>query len=321
MDIPNSRSSHTVHTPRGGGIAIVAGLLVGSAVSFFYGFSVPEWSLFLAVFVVFLTSLFDDRKSLPVLTRLALHSAAAGIVIYSTGGLKYLPIPFANHFSLGIWSIPLTYIWILAVLNIYNFLDGIDGFSASQALVAGIGISIIDWGGVGMVMGLLISISSLAFLFYNWHPAKVFMGDVGSITLGFLFASLPFYIKGIPSEKGVFAVVIFLWFFISDGVYTIVRRLLKGEKIWEAHRSHLFQRLTKTGLRHDQVTLRVMIPAVILIVFEIYGFSSQGIIQSLILAVSLCFFGLYVYVVIKREKKISYKEDPVVQPAENNHTV
>jgi len=301
VDIPNIRSSHSKHTPRGGGLAIVFGILLGSVLAGFCGYAIPEGSFYIAPGIVFVTSFFDDRKSLPVLTRLVLHSLAAGVVIYGTGGLNYLPLPFLAPIALGIWAIPLTYIWILAVLNIYNFLDGIDGFSASQAIVAGVSIAIMDWGGTGMVIGLLVFCTSMGFLVYNWHPAKVFMGDVGSITLGFLFASLPFYIKSIPSESGVFVMAIFLWFFISDGVFTIFRRLINKEKIWEAHRSHLFQRLVKTGMRHDQVTLLVIVPAAFFAAFEIYSFKYVPTLQVFALGIGGIFFGLYFLFVFFRE--------------------
>lgn len=303
IDIPNIRSSHTKHTPRGGGLAIIFGILIGSFLAGINGYPIPDWSFFVAILVVFITSFIDDRKSLPVFTRLLLHSTAAGLVIYSTGGLKYIPLPYFDHILLGFWAIPVTYIWILAVLNIYNFLDGIDGFSSVQAIVAGLSIAFLDWGGIGMVLGILVCTTSFAFLLYNWHPAKVFMGDVGSITLGFMFASLPFYIKSIPSEKGVFIMAIFLWFFLSDGVFTIIRRLLNKEKIWEAHRSHLFQRLIKTGLRHDQVTILIMVPAAFLAAFEIYSFNYLYDAQKFILILGLVLFSIYFLFVLLREKQ------------------
>ncbi len=303
VDIPNFRSSHTKHTPRGGGLAIIIGILVGSSLAYFFGYPIPSWSFFLEILIVFITSVFDDRMNLPVLTRLVLHSLAAFLVIYFTGGLTYIPLPFADTLELGYWSIPLTYIWILAVLNIFNFLDGIDGFSATQAIVAGSGIALLDWGGIGMVIGFLVVFTSSAFLIFNWHPAKVFMGDAGSITLGFLFAALPFYLKNIPAERGVFIFAIFLWFFLSDGVFTIIRRLINKEKIWEAHRSHLFQRLIKTGLRHDQVTLLVMIPGAFLMGLEVYFYPNFHQYHLLVFEIALAVFCLYVFFVFLRERR------------------
>jgi UDP-N-acetylmuramyl pentapeptide phosphotransferase/UDP-N-acetylglucosamine-1-phosphate transferase len=159
---------------------------------------------------------------------------------------------------------------LVGVTNLYNFLDGIDGFAALQAVVVGLAVGFLNQSGdLFMIIGFTVAGACAGFLIHNWHPAKVFMGDVGSGTLGFLLAALPFQMKPAVRGQTVFLIAICLWFFLSDGVFTILRRLIRGEKVWNAHRSHLYQRLVRTGLRHDQVVLKVTSAAALLAGFTV----------------------------------------------------
>ncbi len=250
MDVPNARSSHQVATPRGGGLAVFFCLMIGFfvLVLFFPAVPVPGILFFVGLIILAFTSLVDDKYDLPAYLRFFLHGIAAALVIYETGGLERFPLPAPLDFELGFIGYILSFIWIIAVLNIYNFLDGIDGYAGLQAVLAGLGIALFDADGVGLGVGLLVMASTGGFLIHNWSPAKIFMGDIGSISLGFIFAASPFYFTGPSHHYGVFAVIIFLWFFLADGAFTIVKRIFKGEKIWEAHRSHLYQQLVIAGL-------------------------------------------------------------------------
>jgi len=305
MDIPNDRSSHKIPTPRGGGMAIIFSLIIGILILKIVHPEAPLPGIlfFIGALIIASTSFIDDKISLPASVRFLLHAIAAGLIIFETGGFQTFPLPEPFNLSLGWVGLPLTFIWIVAVLNIYNFLDGIDGYAGSQAVLAGIAIAVLDIFGVGYYMGSMIAATALGFLIYNWHPAKIFMGDIGSATLGFVFASLPLYFTNTSINTGIYAIVIFLWFFLSDGAFTIVRRAFNGEKIWEAHRSHLYQQMVIYGQSHNKVVLKVMVPAFALVTLFLilYHYYHGALLFTLVLAIIL--FVMYWFHVMKIKKK------------------
>jgi Fuc2NAc and GlcNAc transferase len=284
IDIPNKRSSHNVPTPRGGGLAIILAFLLASLAMLYFKpiEDLPGISFWIGLVLVAITSLIDDRLDLPVYMRFSLHLAAATFVSLATGGFQKFPLPEPYNFELGIFNHPLTIFWILAVLNIYNFLDGIDGYAAVQGLVACIGIALLNPLGMGFDLSIFLAAAIAGFLIYNWHPAKIFMGDIGSASLGFIFASLPLYFTHVQVNIGVFSMGIFLWFFLADGAFTIIRRILKGEKIWVAHRSHVYQRLVIKGYSHSTVTFSIMLTGLILVLVHVmlYHFFPDYILIS-----------------------------------------
>lgn len=307
LDVPNQRSSHGKPVPRGGGIAIVSGFLMSllAAGLLFPHTPLPGYSFFFGVVGLMIIGIIDDKISLSPILRFAVHFFAVGLVVYETGGFTDFPLPEPFSFQLAWAAVPLTFFWILAVMNIYNFLDGIDGFAGAQAVIAGLSFAILDRGGTGTIIGLAIAASSLGFLIFNWHPAKIFMGDVGSVTLGFIFATLPLFLDTVYLNIGNFAAVIFLWFFLSDGAFTIFKRLFHRRKIWKAHREHLYQCLVIKGKRHDLIVLQVMFYTAALIVsfLTLYFFAFSWLILSFILA--LLMFLVYLYRVNKYEPKES----------------
>jgi UDP-N-acetylmuramyl pentapeptide phosphotransferase/UDP-N-acetylglucosamine-1-phosphate transferase len=148
-------------------------------------------------------------------------------------------------------------VWIVGLCNAYNFMDGIDGIAAAQAIVAGAGWAWLGWrGGDAMtaLAGALIAGASLGFLFFNWPPAKVFMGDAGAAFLGFTFAALTVLALTQSLERAA-AGALFVWPFLFDTTFTLVRRLVRGENVLRAHRSHLYQRLVARGWSHARVTM------------------------------------------------------------------
>ena len=213
--------------------------------------------------MIALTGWVDDRVGgLSAGLRLVLQIVAAMLALLGTGGLPTFPFPYPAGIEMGALALPLAVLWIVAVTNIYNFLDGVDGYAAVQGGIAG--FTLLSLAGNAPVLGLggVIAGACAGFGVFNWHRARIFMGDVGSGTLGFLFAALPFHASGMAVPEMVFVVALALWFFLADGVYTLLRRALKGERIWQAHRSHVYQRLVQTSLRHDQVVLRIATMAV-----------------------------------------------------------
>ena len=166
-------------------------------------------------------------------------------------------LPFVPSMPLGWLGIPLTLLWLAGLTNAYNFMDGIDGLAGSQAVVAGLAWLVLG-GIVGLpivrLLGVLLAGSSLGFLGHNWPPARIFLGDVGSAFVGFSLAVLA-VIGGLAHPRLPLAGLLVVWPFVFDTTFTILRRLRRGENIFAAHRSHLYQRLVIAGYSHRAVTL------------------------------------------------------------------
>jgi len=204
-----------------------------------------------------LVGLADDRWGLPPSVRFLAQIAAALAVVAAGGVLREIAVPGLFVLPLGALAIPLTIAWIVSVTNIYNFMDGIDGLAGVQAIVAALALAAIaaHLGHADLTIGLLaLSGGVLGFLILNRPPARVFMGDVGSTFLGFILAA--WAVAGtvreppIPFVAWVWALSVFLF----DGLLTIARRVLRGERIYEAHRTHVYQRLVAAGWSHGRTT-------------------------------------------------------------------
>ena len=304
MDVPNARSSHKVPTPRGGGVGILAGLAVGLFAAWRLGMPLPRPELLIGAALIALVGMVDDRFGLPVAARLVLQVVAAGMVVFRAGGLDPFPLPDPLNFPLGPLGIPLALIWIVGVTNLYNFLDGIDGHAGLQGAVAGLGVALLQTADSSTILGLALCGACAGFLLHNWHPARIFMGDVGSATLGFILAAIPFQTSGHGRSSAVFFVAIFLWFFLSDGVFTILRRLVRGEKIWEAHRTHLYQRLVIAGLRHDQVVRRVIGGGAVLTALALVAERRENpLVQWIVLSGAAAGFLSYLLLTWRQERR------------------
>jgi UDP-N-acetylmuramyl pentapeptide phosphotransferase/UDP-N-acetylglucosamine-1-phosphate transferase len=303
MDIPNQRSSHAAPIPRGGGIGIIVGIVAALIAGLVLGLKLPSFPLLIGAIVIATIGFVDDRwGGLSISMRLSTQIAAAGLIVWHAGAIDRVPLPVPFEFGLGSLGIPVSVVWIVGLLNLYNFLDGIDGFAGLQGVVAGLGLAL--WGGAEAgALGLAIAGGCAGFLPHNWHPAKVFMGDVGSGTLGFLLAALPFEFTQTARGDAVFVVAVCLWFFLSDGVFTIVRRLALGQKIWEAHRSHLYQRLVQAGLRHDRVVLTVIGSGALLAILAITSLRlAQSGARWAILVSATAAFLVYYWWTIQQER-------------------
>jgi UDP-N-acetylmuramyl pentapeptide phosphotransferase/UDP-N-acetylglucosamine-1-phosphate transferase len=260
LAVPNERSLHDHPMPQGGGIGIVVITLAGFLV---YAARIQEWTrgatlaFLLGAVVIAAISWVDDLRTLPVALRLIAHGIAAVVVILGVGTWQELSLPLLGEIDLGWLGIVITFVWIVGLTNAYNFMDGIDGIAGSQAVAAGLGWAILGWLGdqhlVG-VLGLLLASTCLGFLGHNWPPARIFMGDVGSAFLGYSLAFLP-VVAAQDAPRYMVAGVLLVWPFIFDTVFTFIRRLMKGENVLSAHRSHLYQRLILSGYSHRYVTL------------------------------------------------------------------
>jgi UDP-N-acetylmuramyl pentapeptide phosphotransferase/UDP-N-acetylglucosamine-1-phosphate transferase len=252
LDIPNERSSHTHPTPRGGGVVIVAGFLAGLGVWLATGGALSPRALgwLAGALLVAGVSFVDDLRPLPALPRLITHLVGAAILTLAGVQGRDLSILVA---------LPLAFVYVIALTNVYNFMDGVDGLATTQAIVAGAALGIaglIATNPLTAVGGTLLMASALGFWRYNLPPARLFMGDVGSTFLGFSFAGLPLLASigvggnRLPIEFGLVLLAPFLF----DSLVTLARRVLKGDRWYAAHRSHYYQRLVSCGLSHGQVT-------------------------------------------------------------------
>ncbi len=225
----------------------------------------PHWRLLLAytlgAVLVANISWLDDLRPLPNWVRFAAHSLAAVCILATAGGFRQITIPLVGTVEFGWVGVVLTFIWIVALTNAYNFMDGIDGLAGGQAVTAGLGWAILGWLGnqpLAGTLALLAGSGSLGFLGHNWPPAKIFMGDVGSAFLGYTFAAIPvlFYSLSGPGTSGAVPVlgVLLVWPFVFDAVFTFLRRLKARENVFTAHKSHLYQRLVTAGADPQSVT-------------------------------------------------------------------
>jgi len=263
LDQPNERSSHKVPTPRGGGLGLIVGLAAGWAVLAGFGEALPPWPILVGAVLIALIGFLDDRiGDINPLWRFGGQAGVAAMVAFSGLRLEAFPLPSPAGFETGWFSIPLTIVWITGVVNFYNFLDGIDGYAGAQAVLAGGALFVLGAGAAADNSALLVAGASAGFLIHNWQPAMIFMGDVGSTTLGFLLATIPLAAPTPERSTTVFAMAMFLWFFLADGLYTMARRTIQGEKPWTSHRSHLYQLWTQAGHSHEGVVVRVMLMAV-----------------------------------------------------------
>lgn len=256
LDHPNERSAHVRPTPRLGGIGIMASFLPAA-------FLVATWPpassvTFVALGATTLVAaigLWDDLSPLRARTRLGIQVLAASVVTWVAW--DRLPSawslfgPLVPHWILGL----LTVLWIVWLANLYNFMDGIDGLAAGQAVIAATAVAVVT-GGAAPTLALLatfLAAGSAGFLVLNFPPASIFMGDVGSTAIGFTFAALPLVAPAgtLPLE----VVALALSLFVLDATVTLVRRLSRRERLFEAHRTHFYQRPLALGFGHRTITL------------------------------------------------------------------
>ena len=251
VDIPNHRSSHSVPTPKGGGIAIMVTMLLAFAYAYRVGHinSVYFWSL-MCVIPVAAISLVDDAVSLSPKVRLVVQVASACLALLSIGGVT--KIEFVIFKFTGLWANVVCIVAIVWLTNLYNFMDGIDGYAGSEAVFVGLAAYYI----LNCLSGLIIALTVTGFLFLNWHKATIFMGDIGSASLGFVFAVL----SVLSAEREVFLVwPMMLALFWFDASLTLIRRVIKREKLSQAHKSHEYQKLLKLGYSHSQIVIMGMV--------------------------------------------------------------
>lgn len=259
LDVPNVRSSHAAPTPRGGGLAIVLASI--AALALLVASGTLRLELLIAVAgggsAVAFVGLLDDRRAMSARVRLLTHALAAIWALAWLGGFPALQ--FGSHVvALGWTGQVLAAAGIMWTLNLFNFMDGIDGIAGAEAaFVAGAGalLMTVAGGTSGLpAASLVLAAASCGFLVWNWPPAKIFMGDVGSGYLGYVIAVLA-VAAAHESPAALFVWLILGAAFFVDALVTLVRRLLRRERIYEAHRTHAYQWLSRRWGSHRSVAL------------------------------------------------------------------
>ena len=299
LDVPTHRSSHAAPTPRGGGMAVVAVFLAGTAA--LAGLGVVSGGTALALAgggaVVAGVGWMDDHGGLPARWRALAHFAAAAWAVFWLGGMPALDFGLARVHVGGLGAV-LAVLGIVWVINLYNFMDGIDGIAGGQALVAGVAAGAMLWaaGEPGLAaLSFVVAAASGGFLAWNWAPAKIFMGDVGSGVLGFVFATL-----AVASERAeavpLFGWILMLGVFVFDATVTLVRRVGRRERFYEAHRSHAYQRAVQAGWSHARVSASVLAVSVALSALAALGWLRPPLLVPAFLAGAVFLAVLYLRV-------------------------
>ncbi|MES9857761.1 MAG: glycosyltransferase family 4 protein [Sedimenticola sp.] len=259
IDIPNERSSHTTPTPRGGGVAIVVTFL-GALIGLLW-LAPDHQAQFIALFGagawIALIGFMDDHGHIAARWRLLAHFTGAGWALVWLGGLPPLMV-FGAMLDLGWMGHLLALIYLVWLLNLYNFMDGIDGIAGIEAVTVCLGGAVLygmsGTGGSEWVLPVLLLAAVAGFLFWNFPKARIFMGDAGSGFVGIVLGVLSIHAAWVAPEL-FWGWVILLGAFVVDATVTLVRRVLRGEKFYEAHRSHAYQYASRKYGAHPPVSL------------------------------------------------------------------
>jgi Fuc2NAc and GlcNAc transferase len=263
LDLPNERSSHSAPTPHGGGVALITAFMLGLLLAtWLYG----KWdstvaALSVAALILTVVGILDDLRGLSVRLRLFTYSIVCLCVAYYLLQPAFSELVVWN--GLLVFGVAFTMLW---TLNLYNFMDGIDGIAALQAVLACCGAALVSWvfgqhGGYALVC-LLLASAHAGFLAWNWPPARLFMGDAGSVPTGFLVAALALWgaVQGLINPL---CWLVLLAGFIADSSLTLLQRIRAGQDFTQPHRQHAYQRLS----RHWDSHLRVDVVLAVINIF------------------------------------------------------
>ena len=256
LDHPNERSSHQRPTPRVGGLAVTPVILLAWGGLAAAGYGLPgQLPVMAAAAGLLALSWRDDRGHLPAALRLALHVAAAALGLAALDGDRLvfqglLPLPLDRLAALLAW------VWFI---NLYNFMDGIDGITGVETAAIGIGLALLP--GLGGPQAAVVAAAGLGFLVWNWHPARIFLGDSGSVPLGYLLGWL---LLSAAAGGHWAAALILPAYYLADASWTLVARALDGEPIWQAHRRHFYQRAVQGGASHARVATLILLADLLL---------------------------------------------------------
>lgn len=258
VDKPNERKVHKGIITRIGGVAIFGGFMVGALLM--QDLSIRAWGLLISGTMIMLLGLVDDIKGISPKVKLLGQIAAALVLVYFGVQVKFVTNPFTGGIiSLGVLSIPVTVFWVTGMSNAVNLIDGLDGLAAGVSAIAAVTLAVVAWTQgqfEAVYLALFLAAAALGFLRFNFHPAKLFMGDCGSLFLGFILGVLA--VMGLSKGATIislFIPIIILGIPILDTFFAIVRRFFNNKPIFQADKGHLHHRLLDMGLSHKQTVL------------------------------------------------------------------
>lgn len=255
-DKPNQRKVHQRIMPRLGGLAIYISFLIGFLI--LQPESPYKYPILIGSFIIIITGVLDDMFEISAKWKMFGQLLAAGILIFNGVDVEIVNLPFIGQIDLGIMTIPLTLIWIVGVTNAINLIDGLDGLAAGVSAIALItisGMAIIKGDVFVMMLGIIVIASTLGFLLYNFHPAKIFMGDTGALFLGYMIAVLSLLgFKNITFISFIVPIII-LGVPISDTFFAIIRRIVNKQPLSAPDKSHLHHCLLRLGYGHKKTVL------------------------------------------------------------------
>ncbi len=259
IDKPNYRKVHQKVMPRLGGLAIFIGVVVGYFVGGLHNYQIT--GITVGGLIIVLIGILDDKLELSAKVKLLGQIAAAGVVVVSGLQIEFITLPYFGQVEFGLMAIPITIFWIVAITNAINLIDGLDGLAAGVSAIVITTIAVLA-GIAGKEMILLIALiflgSTLGFLWFNFHPAKIFMGDTGALFLGYGIAILS--LLGLYKSVTLFSFVVpilILGVPIFDTTYAIIRRLVNKKPISSPDKSHLHHRLLAIGFSHKNTVLMI----------------------------------------------------------------
>ena len=289
LDHPSERSSHSVPTPRGGGVAVIGSAMLAWVVLTQAGLVPPAViGISLAAGLLAIICWIDDLRGLSPMLRLLAQGATVAI------GVSALP---ETQNALQGWLGPVFYVGGLGLLwvwwiNLFNFMDGIDGLAGGETGAIGMGLLLFaGFGGVAdpelALLAVPIIAAAIGFLVWNWSPARIFLGDVGSAPLGYLLGFLLLDL----AVRGFWKIALILpLYYLADATITLARRLVRGERVWQAHREHYYQQAVQRGLGHAAVVKRVLVADVLLIGCGLTaeaGWDAVSLVASVVIVAAL----------------------------------
>lgn len=325
---PNERTLHARPTPQTGGLAVVGSVVISLILAASLlaiiepekpvlpkGMASGSLWIVLSMLLVFVVSFIDDCTGLPASLRLGVQAVAAGIVIGGVGlTVSSVPIPGGPTLHLGLAAIPVSALLLIWMANLYNFMDGMDGFAGGMTFWGFGFLAYFGWQvqfPIMVIISTLVALGALGFLLHNFPPARIFMGDAGSITIGFLAGTL--MILGV--REGIFDLWVPIMIFspfILDATVTLTHRAFRRQKIWEAHREHYYQRVVLSGWSHRRTVLAEYAVMIVCGGFAVLYHHASETWRLIILGTWVVMFfalGSLVRVIEQREKPL-----PLVQP-------
>jgi UDP-N-acetylmuramyl pentapeptide phosphotransferase/UDP-N-acetylglucosamine-1-phosphate transferase len=316
IDAPNSRSSHTRPTVRGGGIAIIVTLLVAGGWLLSRSDRQPLLMVGLCIFALAVISFIDDLKSIRVVIRLGCHFLAAVVVLITLGvsGMIVDLSPDAGLLLPAVMSGVLGCLWVVGYTNAFNFMDGINGMAVCQAAITGLGMALLAGLASGnltsppVLLSFALAGAALGFLPHNFPNARMFMGDVGSAPLGFLLGVLVLWLARSVGGWLLIPLALLHANFVLDATITLVRRVARGEKWHQAHREHFYQRLVRSGKSHAFVTgWELGLQLIVLALMVLYLQASGPVRVVLIGVVILIWLAFFAYSEVSFRRAVGFR--------------